>query len=116
MENSKVIHVSSEGIKFDNDITMISQHNQDCCEWHELTFDDLTMQDFKGLSFDLTKDDFFNRIEGFGIELLPVHGHSVKIPGHGSNNGYYGSNIHLVLIDENNKVYKSYDVSECQDY
>jgi hypothetical protein len=74
----------------------------------------LTLKDFEGLEFDLTNDNFFKKIEDYGIELVPIKGWSVKIPGHGSNNGYYGTNIDLVLTYENGEEYKRYDVSECQ--
>lgn len=115
LDKSKVIKVDSEGITFDSGIFLYSDHSQDCCEWHELTFSDLTIDDFKDLEFDLTKDDFFTKIEDFGIELNPIKGFSVKIPGHGSNNGYYGTNIDLVLRSiKDNKIYKEFDVSECQ--
>lgn len=115
IQSSKVVKVSSDGIKFDSGISLYSEHDQDCCEHHELTFDDLTLEDFEGLEFDLSNDNFFTKIPDFGIELNPIKGHSVKIPGHGYNNGYYGTNITMVLHDDtNNKMYKSYDVSECQ--
>lgn len=114
MNASKVISVSSDCITFDNGIKLFSNHDKDCCEHHELTMSDLTMDDFEGLEFDLTNDNFFNRIPEYGIELIPIKGHSVKIPGHGSNNGYYGTNIDLVLEHTDGKLYKKYDVSECQ--
>lgn len=61
----------------------------------------------------MTEEKFFKRIDGYGIELVPVHGWPVKIPGYGSNNGYYSSNMSLVLngIDFEN----FYDISDCQD-
>jgi hypothetical protein len=76
--------------------------------------DDLTLADFEGLEFDLTNDDFFKRIEDYGIELVPIHGHSVKIPAYGYNNGYYSSNLTLILSDGKG-FNKTYDISECQD-
>jgi len=111
---AKVIEIKGSGIKFDNRMIMTSEHVQDCCEHHELTFNDLTLQDFEGLEFDLSSENFFKRIPGYGIELVPLQGYSVKIPGHGYNNGYYGTNIDLILYDENGGVYRCYDVSECQ--
>ena len=114
MEKIKVIEVTSRGIKFDNGATLTSEHNSECCEWHELTFSDLTLEDFNDLEFDLTKDSFFKRIPDYGIELVPIEGWSVKIPGHGYNNGYYGDNIDLVIYSKDGKKYKSFDVSECQ--
>jgi len=113
VKNVKVIKIMSDSIEFDNGITLSSDHNQDCCEHHYLSFDDLTDEDFEGLEFDLTKDKFFERIEGYGIQLNPISGHPVRLPGYGSNNGYYSSNLDLVLSD-GNKVVKTFDISECQ--
>jgi hypothetical protein len=114
MKNLKVIKVDDESIEFDNGAVLSSYHNQDCCESHYLWFKDLTIEDFKGLEFDLTGDDFFKRIEGYGIELIPIHGHSVKVPGYGSNNGYYSSDLELI-INANGKTIKEYDISDCQE-
>ena len=79
-----------------------------------MDFADLEIIDFYDLEFDLTSDDFFNRIEDYGIELKPIKGHVVRVPGYGSNNGYYGSNIDLIIADAKGKTIKSFDVSECQ--
>ena len=76
---------------------------------------DLTLEDFKGLEFDLSNDDFFNRIKDYGIELLPTHGHSIKVPGYRSNNGYYSDNLSLILTEENGSS-RTYDVTNCQSY
>ena len=114
MKKVKVIKVDGYGIKFDNDCYLTSEHQQDCCESHELTFSDLTLADFEGLEFNLTNGNFFKRIPDYGIELVPIKGHTVKIPGHGYNNGYYGTNIEMIIWRPDNTVYKSYDVTECQ--
>lgn len=110
--NLKVVNINGDVLEFENGVRLYSDHAQDCCEHHYLCLEDLTMEDFDGLEFDLSSDDFFNRIEDYGIELIPVKGHSVKIPGYGYNNGYYSSNIDLVVTD--GKITKIYDVSECQ--
>ena len=88
---------------------LYSQHEQDCCEHHYLNLSDLTIEDFEGLEFDLTNDDFFKRIPCYGIELIPIKGHSVKTAGHGSNNGYYSENLRLVIIKEGIEI-KNYDI------
>ena len=116
MNKLKVVKISTEELEFNDGTRLLSNHDQDCCEWHYLDFADLNMDDFEGLEFDLTKDDFFNRIEDYGIELKPIKGHSVKVPGYGNNNGYYGANIELIIADAKGNEIKSYDVSECQDY
>ena len=108
MDKLKVIKIDSDSIEFENGIQLYSDHDQDCCESHYLDFSDLTIEDFENLEFDLTNDDFFNRIEGYGIELVPVNGFSVKIPGYASNNGYYSSNLSLIVTD-NKQFNKFFD-------
>lgn len=71
------------------------------------------MSDFDGLEFDLTVDDFFERIEGYGIALKPLAGFPVRIPGYGHNNGYYSDQLDLILSD-GGKFKKVFDVTECQ--
>lgn len=112
MSNVSVKSVTYDGITFSDGTKLYSKHLQDCCESHELTFSDLTLSDFDGLEFDLRGGGFFRKIPEFGIELLPVHGHPVRIPGHGYNNGYYGTDLTLVL--ENTGVRTEYNITECQ--
>lgn len=112
MENLKVVKVGNESIEFDNGITLASNHDSDCCESHYLSFGDLTIDDFNGLEFDLSNEDFFKRVDGYGIELIPKVGHPVRIPGYGYNNGYYSSNLDLVISGKG--FTKTFDISECQ--
>lgn len=109
-----VKHIDNESITFSNDYTLTSYHDVSCCEHHELTLNDLKLEDFDGLEFDLSNDNFFNRIEDYGIELVPIKGWSVKIPGHGYNNGYYNDNLDLVIYDNTGKEFKRFDITECQ--
>lgn len=110
----KELNNQMDYILFENGIKLYSNHNQDCCEYHELYIRDLDIKDFEGLEFDLSNDDFFKRIPEYGIELIPISGHSIKIAGHGYNNGYYSSDLDLIL-ELNGKVIKKYDITECQD-
>lgn len=113
MENLKVVKIDQESIEFDNGAILTSDHQSDCCESHYLSMEHLTMDDFNGLLFNLSNDNFFVRVPEFGIKLLPTNGHPVSIPGYGSNNGYYSSNLDLV-IQINGREYKSFDISDCQ--
>jgi len=115
MKNLKVIKVDSDFIEFENGVKLYSDHRQDCCEEHYLSFRDLTLSDFKNLQFDLSNDDFFKRIENYGIELIPVAGWPIKVPGYGSNNGCYSSNLSLILTNDKGFA-KEYDITECQNY
>jgi len=106
--NVKVINIKDDRIIFDNGVMMYSEHYQECCESHFLDFSNISLEDFDGLEFDLD-GEFFNRIEDYGIELVPLNGHTVKIPGYASNNGYYSDQLTLVLSNG-----KTFDITECQ--
>ena len=114
MNKVKVIKVDSDGLEFDNGVRLDSNHDSDCCESHYLSLADLTLADFDGLEFDITSEEFFERVDGYGIALKPLAGHPVRIPGYGSNNGYYSSQLDLVLSDGKG-FSKVFDISECQD-
>lgn len=109
---NKVTKVTSDFIEFNNEVQLFSDHRQDCCESHYLDFSNITLADFEGLEFDLSGEDFFERIEDFGIALKPVVGFPVRIPGYGYNNGYYSSNLSLILKGTNSE--KRFDITECQ--
>ena len=111
--NTKVIKVTNYEIIFDNGLKLSSDHNQDCCESHYLDLEHIKLDDFEDLEFDLSNDNFFERIEGYGIALLPVKGFPVRIPGYGYNSGYYSSNLDLILTNGKN-ITKTYDITECQ--
>jgi hypothetical protein len=113
MNKVKVVSIDSDSLEFDNGIVLTSFHAQDCCELHYLSLADLTLSDFDGLEFDLTTDAFFERIEGYGIALLPLVGYPVRIPGYAYNNSYYSSQLDLVLKGDNG-FSMVFDVSECQ--
>ena len=113
MENIKVISVNKDSIEFEHGIFLTSEHERDCCEHHYLDFSGLDKNDFEGLIFDLTNDDFFEKIEDYGIALLPKNNFPVRVPGYGSNNGYYSTNLALSLTDYK-KFKKTFDITECQ--
>ena len=113
MDRVKVVKVDSDSLEFDNGVVLSSDHESDCCEQHYLSLADLTIADFEGLEFDLTSDDFFERIDGYGIALKPLVGFPVRVPGYGYNNGYYSDQLDLILSDGKG-FSKVFDVTECQ--
>jgi len=114
MKNLKVVKIENDELVFNDGTRLSSYHSQDCCESHYLDFAHLDVTDFDELEFDLTGDDFFNRVNDYGIELKPLNGQIVRVPGYGSNNGYYSSDINLIITDVRGNLIKSFDVSECQ--
>jgi len=113
MNNLKVVYISSTYLKFDNGVKLYSDHDTEYYEKHYLDFEHLDLEDFKNLEFDLTTDNFFRRIDGYGIELIPIKGGSVKIPGYASNNGYYSDKLTLIISD-GKSFNKEFDITECQ--
>lgn len=114
MEKVKIISIDSDSIVFSNGITLYSYHNQDCCESHYLYFDDIIIEDVKDLEFDIDSDNFVEKVEDYGIKLNPLNGFGINIPGYGYNNGYYSTDLQLIFADNNHKIVKSIDISECQ--
>lgn len=104
--------IDQDFITFENGVQLYSAHQQDWSEDHYLSFTDLTLEDFEGLKFDLSKDTFFKPVEDYGIELIPIKGHSIKIPGYGYNKGYYSSD--LILCLSGGGINKEWDISSCQ--
>ena len=115
MKSLSVVKVDQYMLKFEDGTELYSDHDQDCCESHYLDLSDLSIDDFEGLEFDLSSDEFFKRIEGYGIELIPIKGYSVKIPGYASNNGYYSSNLSLIIRNSTGTERK-FNIDECQEY
>jgi len=109
----KVASVNSEELTFDDGSKLFSEHGQDCYESHFLSFTDLSIRDFDGMDFDLSGDTFFEKVEGFGIRLIPIVGHPISVPGYGYNNGYYSSDLTLVLVSPG--IRREFDISECQE-
>lgn len=93
----KAVKTYYDSIEFEDGVKLFSYHDNDCCESHYLYFGDLVIEDFDELEFDFTNDNFFKRIPNYGIELIPIHGHSIKIPGYAHNNGFYSDQLDLIL-------------------
>lgn len=111
---SKVIKVDDRSITFDDGYQLESEHQSDCCETHYLSFADLKLEDFDNLTFDLETIKFFEKVEDYGIRLLSKEGVAIPIPGYGYNNGYYSSNLDLILSHPGEGIKVVYDVSTCQ--
>lgn len=113
MKKLKVVRVWSDGLAFEDGYELSSYHKTSCCESHYLSLSDLELSDFDGLEFDLSNDDFLEKIEGYGIALKPINNFPVRIPGYGRNNGWYSTNLFLLLTQNGEKI-KVFDITECQ--
>jgi len=114
MKNYKVIGIDCDKIIFDG-VIMFSNHSPDGggydSDIHYLDLTVLNIKDFKDLEFDLN-GEFFERIHGYGIALIPIKGHPVRIAGYGYQNGYYSDELTLVLTGE---IEKTFDITKCQE-
>jgi hypothetical protein len=103
----------ADGLVFEDGTQIYSHHDSSCCEDHYLDFEHISLSDFDGLEFDLSNDNFFERVPDYGIRLIPTNGHPVPIPGYGYNNGYYSDNLTLWVSFPDNST-KTYDITDCQ--
>lgn len=121
---SKITEIKSDAIIFDDGYVMTSDHCSDCCEHHWLDFSNLATCNIgtvTGKSINIYEQEFdfsnginFRKVEGVGILLYDTEGNKYLINGYGKNNGYYGTDIDLVLYKGRMLKYE-YDVSECQE-
>ena len=100
-------------IVFSNGYKLTTNHESDCCEHHYWSLTDLSLSDFDRLAFHLDGGSFFGRIEGYGICLVPINGFPIRIPAYGSNNGYYSTNLSLILSN-GDEIIDEFDITECQ--
>jgi hypothetical protein len=111
--SEKIIKINKYSIEFTNNLELYSSHEQACCEEHYLDFSGIDIEDVRNLEFDLNSDDFLEKIEGYGIRLLPKNGLPLSIPGYSNNNGYYSDNL-LLKLSLNDNVLKKFDITNCQ--
>lgn len=128
---SNIKEIGNEYIEFHNGMILRSAHEIDCCEYHYLDMSVMSMYNIDNQTgetiniyereFDFSNGIPFEKVEGMGIKLIDTTGNKYLINGYGSNNGYYNSDIELVLCyhDEDDgtevAIYDE-DVSNCQDY
>ena len=112
---SKIIKLEQELITFDDESTLSSSHDGDCCESHYIDASGIELDEVKDLEFDLTQslEQLIERVEGYGIRLKSLNNFALPIPAYGYNNGFYGTNIDLTLQTKNKS--ETIDISECQD-
>ena len=110
----KVSNTTDDSVTLSDGTVITSDHNQECCEHHYLDFSQVSLEDFDGLIFDVSSDTFFEAVADYGIRLVPTNGHPVSIPGYGYNNGYYSTNLTLVLSKPGSDN-RTFDITECQD-
>ena len=95
-------------ITFDCGLSLVFYDDTNMDAYAYFDFEHISMQDFEGLEFDLSGDKFFRKIKGYGIELVPTNGHSVKIPGYHFASGYYSCNLDMSLLSKHGNTIKNF--------
>ena len=104
-----------DGVKiiFDEDVIILNgEHNQDCCE--HVYADFKTLKDYLPQLKEIYKKLIIKGVPEMGIMLCfePDYGHTEKvfIPCYNDQNGYYSSDLELVI--KHNDLSKKVDISE----
>ena len=116
LDASALIFLSPH-ISFDCGLSLVFERDSDMRASANFDLEHISIEDFKDLEFDLSDDKFFRKIEGYGIELIPTNGHSVKIPGYAVVDGYYSCNLYMELRKDyellGGQLVESYMLNEC---
>lgn len=97
--------------EFTDDLRLIDRHEISCCEQHYLDWDEEDVPQ-ENSQFE-TKCFQIEKIEGYGIALIPINGHKIRIPGYSNNNGFYSDNLTLDICFGRDRVY-TIDIRDCQ--
>lgn len=123
----KIIKITPNYVEFDNGSIIESDHNNDCCESHYVDFTSLLHQgaenaDFPRNLLDLVvKKSYENENESkydyeswqSFIDIKDKKGHKYTLTIYNSNNGYYGTDVRLILTNKWVKGYQEiYEVQK----
>lgn len=110
----KIVEINDEEIKFNNGYILYYYHSQDCCEHVYADFEVLKSYNLStktGKTINIKDIDFEenlqNLVEGIneaGFNMISKIGEKFFVPCYNQQNGYYGSDLDLILYK--NKNYK----------
>lgn len=116
----KIIEIDEEEIKFDNGYGLKYYHEQDCCEHVYADFSVLgtyNVSTITGKAINIKEIDFEEHLEyliqgivGQGFNIISKIGEKFFIPCYNSQNGYYSSDLELILCKD--KIKEIIDISE----
>lgn len=116
----KIVKIEEEKIKFDNGYELQYYHEQCCCEHVYADFSVLETYNLSvktGKIIDIKEIDFEEHLEylvqgikGQGFNIISKIGEKFFVPCYNSQNGYYSSDLELILCKD--KIKESIDISE----
>lgn len=100
----RVVEANDERLEFDNGLVLKSYHDQRCCEINYLDFEE-------GLPVG-TELPAMNAIEFYkaikikkdGFSVKDIHGIPKWVQARSEQNGYYSSNVDLIIRDKNCEI------------
>lgn len=92
----RIIEITDEHIKFDNDKKITFDHDQDCCEYN---FADFKQIDDLGKDYDYPEELIFEFVDESGFRFGDEN-FKTFIPCYSEQNGYYTNNIDIYYNDE----------------
>lgn len=117
----KILYITDEKIIFDNGYILKYYHEQDCCENVYADFEILNTYNLstktgkeiniKEIDFEEDMQHLIEGIKDTGFNMISKIGEKFFIPCYNEQNGYYGSNLELILI-KNDRTYESFNISE----
>lgn len=116
----KIIKIDEDRIEFDNGYTLTYYHNQDCCENVYADFKNMQVNNLIITEkIDVSKYEFSEElldniecIKDVGFNLITKDGIKILVSCYNSQNGYYSSDLELILT-KNNGVSERKDISDC---
>ena len=117
----KIKEINEEKIVFDNGYELEYYHEQDCCEHVYADFEvlkDYNVSTKTGKTINIKDIDFKETLVGLidgikeqGFNMISKIEEKFFIPCYNSQNGYYSSNLRLILNKEKGK--EIMDISDC---
>lgn len=117
----KIKEINDDYILFDNRYKLRAYHEQDCCENVYADFEilkDYNVSTKTGKSIKIQEIDFeesleqlIQGIEGQGFNMVSKIEEKFFVPCYNSQNGYYSSNLELILY-KSEKLKETLDISD----
>jgi len=118
----KILEIADDCIKFDNGYELEYYHSQDCCENVYADFEILKTYNLstktgekiniKEIDFEESLDNLIQEIKGTGFNITSKIGEKFFIPCYNEQNGYYSSDLELILY-KSSKLKEILDISNC---
>lgn len=116
----KIKQINEDEIVFDNNYKLRYYHEQDCCESVYADFEMLKNYNvsvktgkninIKEIEFVETLGALVEGVTGAGFNIISIIGEKFFVPCYSQQNGYYSSNLELIL--DKDKTQEVMDISE----